>query len=101
MQITLLSRKWQELVGGKYMSKIFSIYCVLPNFLYLDDRGNYFLWLAKTEEHEALLEREITAQSLLQKTQNYEGKCFYELDQNLPESDKFVWAYPRDKGEQE
>lgn len=83
------------------MSKTFSIHCVLPNFLYLADSGNDFLLLVKTEEHEAFLECEITAKSLLQKAQNYEGKCFYELDQNLPESDPFGWAHPCDKGEQE
>lgn len=101
MQNTLLSRKQQELMGGKYMSKMFSIYCVLPKFLYLADSGNDFLWLVKTEEHEAFLEGEITAQSLLQKAQNYEGKFIYKLDQNLPESDPFGCACPCDKGEQE
>lgn len=79
-------------MGEKYMSKMFSIYCVLPNFLYLADRGNDFLWLVKAEEHEAFLECEITAQALLQKAQNYEGKFFYKLDQNLPENDPFEWA---------
>lgn len=49
----------------KYMSKMSSIYCVLPNFLYLADSGNDFLLLVKTEEHEAFLECEITAKSLL------------------------------------
>lgn len=88
-------------MGEKYLSKMFSIYSVLPNFLYLTDSGNDFLWLVKTEEHEDFLICEITAQSLLQKAQNYEGKFFYKLHQNLPESDPFEWACPRDKGEQE
>lgn len=83
------------------MSKMFSIHCLLPNFLYLAGSGNDFMWLVKTEEHEAFLECEITAQSLLQKAQNYKGECFYRLDENLPESNPFGWACPRDKGEQE